>query len=281
MEISKTKKYFIRERSFGYNDEYSFIVGGIGNLKDQFDDRAEAMKELKRLTRQALAGISPEDFETISYCNIGNNEPSKRLHEYIFDNFGVPFLVPNTYNDQLSPNRDFSFPQDLTEEQAMEIREISGIIHFDLVEVDEKGHLFYGVKLGSMTKEPGEWISIGVARHSQETGYVSQLISAYYNSEDDARTNLPNYGILKSLNEGKGIKGSYEELSAMPQVLKSFVENHNSIEYDEDLKEIDISYLKKEDLVTLNGFLKEKIFTIEPFPMSLVEQIGNGWFLEM
>ncbi len=281
MEILNNKKYFIRERSFGYNDEYSFTVGGIGNLKDQFDDRAAAMKELRKLTRQALAGTNPEDFETISYCNVGNNEPSKRLHEYIFDNFGVPFLVPNDYNDQLSPNRDYSLPQDLTEDQAMEIREISGIKHFDLVEVDEKGHLFYGVKLGSMTKESGEWISLGVGKYSNETGYVSGVVSAYFNSEEDALNSLNSHGIVRSLNEGTGLKGSYEELSPMPQVLKSFVENQRSVQYDEDLKEIDISYIKTKDLVTLNGLLKEKIFTIEPFPMSLVAQIGNGWFLEM
>ncbi len=281
MENSTVKRYFIREKSFGYNDEHSFVVGGIGNLKDEFDDRAAAWEELKRLTQKALSGTNPEDFETISYCNSGNVERAEKLHEYILANFGVPFLVPNNYNDQLSPNRDYLFPADLTIKQAMEIRGISGIKHFELVETDEKGHLFYGVKLGEMTKNPGAWQTVGAAKYTEETGHISERIAAYFNSEDDARNNLDNYGILRYLEAGKGLKGSYEELSPMPKILKTFVENNDGTTYDEDLKEIDVSYLKKEDLVTLNGLLHEKIFTIEPFPMSLVNQIGNGWYAEM
>lgn len=276
-----TKKYYIRERSFGYNDEYSFSVSGVGNLKDQFEDRELALQELKRLTRKALAGLNPEDFENISYCNVGNNEPSKKLHEYIMSNFGVPFLVPNDYNDQLSPNREYFLPQDLTEKQAMEIREIAQIKHFDLIETDEKGHLFYGVKLGTPTNQADEWQKIGVAKYSDETGYVSQQNPAYFNSEEDARNGLGNYGIVRNLKEGKGLVGSYEELSPMPKILQTFVGNNQGMTYNEDLKKIEVNYLKKEELVTLNGLLYEKIYTIVPFPLSLVEEIGNGWFLEM
>jgi len=165
----EAKKYYIREIAFGYNDEYMYEERGFGDIKSSFYNLEEATKELKRLTFDSLRGIRPEDYEPISYCHKDNNEEAQKLDAFIQANFGRPFLIPATHRDGLVPDRDFHFPSEMTKEQAWEVREVSGIKQYEIIEVSENGSSFWGIQLGEMTKTPGAWLKRAAVRFNNET----------------------------------------------------------------------------------------------------------------
>lgn len=283
MDSTNNKKYLIRATSFMYNDEYMFPMDGFGEIQNTFDNLEEATKELKLLNLRAMRGITPEQYQPISYCYKGNNEESIELDKYLQKEFGHQLLVPSTYSDGMMVDGHYNFPNDMTEEQAWEIHKISGIQHFAIIEVTGEASGFWGIQLGKWSKNPGGWASASAGKFDQEKHeYLQKNIPLYYNSKEEANKSLGNlvYGIARTIKE-EGIKGSLEELSEMPQVLENFIQQNPDVKYNEESQSITFSWLTDSQFATLNGLLKDKIVEIVPFPMEELEAIGKGWHPEM
>lgn len=283
MDFPKNKKYIIRAVSFMYNDEFLFPMDGFGGIKKTYDDLGEATGELKKLNHQAMKGIAPEQYQPISFCYKANNEESIALDAYLQKTFGQRLLVPSDYSDGMMVDSHYIFPIDLTEDQAWEIHQVSGIQHFALIEVEGEESGFWGIRLGKWSKNPGGWVSASAGKFNRETHeHLQKNIPLTYNSKEAAQNNISNqvYGISRTIGD-KGIHGSFEELSEMPEVLKNFVEQNQDIEYDETNQSITFSWLNDSQFTTLNGLLKDKIVEVVPFPLDEIEAIGTGWEPEM
>lgn len=274
------RKYYIRAAAFGYNDEYMYPIKGFGRIKGSYDNKEEALLELKKLNRRDLSRIRPEDHEPISYCHKNKNEEAENLDQYLQTNFGVKFLVPVDYTDDLVPDRNYSFP-DLTIDQAWEIRKISGIRFHEIIEISDDGKSFMGIRIGKNATNPGEWATTSAMKYSEETGVLTKDIPLIYNSKEDAINNINSYQILAKINDGNGIEGTLEALSETPAMLEKFIKGNRNVNYDPATKILTAPYLESQDFIILNGLLKESLFEILPISMAEVEAIGDGWQPEM
>ena len=283
MEFPKNKKYLIRAVSFMYNDEFTYPMDGFGGIMETYDNLEDATRVIKQLNHKAMKGITPEQTQPISYCYKNNNEESVALDVYLQKTFDQKLLIPSTYSEGMMVDPHYYFPNDLTEEQAWEIHKISGIQHFTLIEIEGEESGFWGIRLGKWSKSSGKWIMSEVGKFNQETHeHVQKNIPLVYNSKEEAQRNIGNlmYGISRAIGE-KGIHGSYEELSEMPQVLENLVEQNPDIKYDVANQSITFKWLTETQFATLNGLLKDKIVEIASIPLAEVEAIGTGWHPSM
>ncbi|MFK8007849.1 MAG: hypothetical protein AB8H03_15830 [Saprospiraceae bacterium] len=283
MDFPKNKRYLIRAVSFMYNDEFMYPMDGFGEIMETYDNLEDATRILKQLNHKAMQGISPEQYQPISYCYKNNNKESIALDAYLQKTFDHKLLVPSTYSDGMMVDGNYHFPNNLTEEQAWEIHKTSGIQHYALIEIEGGESGFWGIRLGKWSKNPGEWASASASKFNQETHeYLQKNIPLVYNSKEAVQGNIENllWGIARTIGE-KGIHGSFEELSEMPEVLKNLVEQNSDIKYDEANQSITFSWLTEAQFTTLNGLLKDKIIEVVPFPLAEVEAIETGWMPDM
>lgn len=257
------KTYVIRKIAFHYSDEYLY-VNTIGGIEQVFDNKEEAEAEWFRLEREAFEEQDLGDIEQFSPCSGKHSKEVKVFNEFIKSKTGQDIAVIE--NDFVYCEMDTFLPEGLSDSDILHIREITGVKFYELAEFDGSPS-FYGIWL----KKP----------FVKNEGYLNYNGAPYfYNSREEALTEVKRKN-AEILGSTKKIDISIEDLTETPVLFQSFVESSKNIKYNFDEKCLEIGYLNDDELVTLNGLLKNPCFEIREISYDEVKDIDHWTYEEM
>ena len=282
MSLPNSKIYFVRERGFRYNDECYGVENGFGCVQSSFDNLEAATESLKELTRDAFCGMKIFEYDPLSY--IPDKEELQKIDDFLVKELNQGFIKPPSNPPYLNIAYDYQLPNSLTKEQAWELRKLTGIEQFELIEGNKDEPVFWGFKLGARSDRAGEWINRDASKWNEtKTKRIHKNIPIFYNSKESAFKMLA--GPLEdSLFNLEGdlelFQGSFEELSDTPGILKSFMEQNKKAKYNPDTQVFsNLEYLG-EKLVIFNSLLKIKLLEVIPIPTEEIIALGTEWDLD-
>jgi hypothetical protein len=209
-----------------------------------------------------------------------NQEMIKSLEQYIRETFGDEIMKRSTYDTRNYPDRHYYLPEEITEEQAWKIREITGLKFFEIIEVKEEGPTFWAIKLGDMIKSEN-WYTVEVGKSDpSQKKMIYKMIPMVFTSQEEAHEALKEgmWLVFNGLPE-EGIYGTLEELSDTPNILKSFIEQEDKLDYDEiNHRIVNLRRAYGEKLLVLNSLLKNRIAEVVPFPIEDVIDLDTDWW---
>lgn len=242
-------KYIIRERHHRYNDEYIEDFGQ-GNIKHVFDNLDEAKSQCKvweRLEyRKNLNGIA-------LFIGNSNQEDDVRMRQliaYLQELFGDEIEIENI-------DRNLKLPRELNNDEIDKLREIVGFKFFELVKFEKEINFYVAVLNLEMFSEQ-EYLS----RYFQ-----TEIIEKFYNSKQEAIERIIYY--LDDIDVPK-IKGELEELSNTPQILKSVIQSHKNLSYED--KQIKFENGMATGLFEIHDLLKKKPILIEKKSLDQIKE---------
>lgn len=255
------KKYVIRKSAFHYSDDhFYFHVHGI-TVGDVFDDHSTAFKTLLELEKDAYTTIDLGQIEPFSDCS-DNVDIQKmiRLKYYLEVELGLQNILTQNEHGRVYAKRDTYLPKDISTEQILKIRTLSGLKFYDLI-------TFQGIPqfFGIWKKKP----------FYSEEGFLKVMDAiCFYNSFIEAFNEAVRYSPydLRSVE----IVGSLEEITDMPIILRSLISSSTSINYDEDEEKLSLNGLSNTEWASLCTLLKEKPFEIKLLGMEDVKNIDHS-----
>ena len=261
----KRRTYVIRKVAYHYSDEYLYVhtLGGIHRV---YHDHTEALRELQALESEAFRSTDFGNIEQFSPCGSWTSHHHQRvaLDRYLREHFGSSFLQQDDGRPQLAVEPDSYLPEGITDEQIMQIRELTGV-RFHELGVFEDEVVFYGI-----------WLSRENRFYSVDVGEFGESVY-FFNTYDEA-----NEGVKKLLAYalwGRVIEGTLEELTDQPSMLQSLTERSQALEYDRQRGVLRLSsFGNGEELLMLNALLRQPLFEIRAIPLDVAEQIPHTPF---
>ncbi|VXA57380.1 conserved hypothetical protein [Acinetobacter proteolyticus] len=240
-------QYVIRQNDFAYNDEWHLTnCVSTGAIKQIYTDKVEAEKAYKSLVVEGLY------YDELCNYDIGNGEVDDEIYEkleaLVLEKTGKKFDI-----------EDGKIPK-LNEDDAFEFAQISGIVWYQLLEVDatqpcyvlwinSEEDYFSGYETGSIISSQDENFS--------DVSWESNIYAMDY--EFEALMNKP-----------------LSELSDSPLLLKQFIEQTADIRYDaekDSIEGIALDNIKFIDIKALNSFLKQPIFEIRQISLEQLAEL--------
>lgn len=240
-------QYVIRQNDFAYNDEWHLTNHvSTGAIKEIYTDKAEAEKAYKALVVKGLY------YDELCNYDIGNGEADDEVYEkleaFILEKTGETFNID-----------DGEIPK-LNEDDAFEFAKLSGIVWYQLLEVDASQPCYV------------LWIN---SEESYFTGYdTGSIISSQDENFSDVSWESNIYAMdyeFEAL-----MDKPLAELSDSPLLLKQFIEQTADIRYDaekESIEGIALDNIKFIDIKALNAFLKQPIFEIRQVTLEELAQL--------
>lgn len=282
MNSGNSKIYFVREIGFCYNDEGYGAEDGFGCVQSSFDNLEEATQSLKEYTRDAFQGMKIFEYAPFGY--VSDKEKLKKVDDFLVKELNKGFIQVPTNPPYLNIAYGYQLPDLLTVEQGWEIRKLTGIEQFELIEGNKDEPIFWGFKFGAWSDRAGEWISRDASKwNATKTKRIHKDIPIFYNSREIAFKMLAGH-LEDSLFNLEGdleiLQGSFEDLSDTPAILKSFIEQNKEVKYDPDTQIFsNLEYLG-EKLVIFNSLLKIKLVEVVSFPTEEIIALGTEWDLK-
>ena len=246
------KRYVLRAREFGYDDEYyDFYGDGIdGRINSIFNEKELALKAWKELERETLK-IRP--LSSIQELFEQDDAKLMELDQFLFERSGVHFLDDDNYVIEEIENTIAT----LDENVVFEFLEKAELLSFCLVEFDDKEQFYVA------------WLSeTGAYRAKEDYGQGDG--DELYFSQDRAEA-------VKECCEDY-IKGGYEEdresplvfegtlelLSDSPALLRTAIASHDNLSYDEDEGTLLVDNYDAQALAMILPLLKNPPLEIRP-----------------
>ncbi len=282
MNSPNSKIYFVRERGFCYNDECYSVEDGFGCVQSSFDDLEAAMQSLKEHTRDAFRGMKIFEFSPLSY--VSDKEELQKINDFLTQELNQGFIQPPTNPPYLNIAFDYQLPDSLSVEQSWELRKLTGIEQFELIEGNKDEPVFWGFKLGARSERAGEWMDREASKWNEtKTKRIYKNIPIFFNSKEAAFKMLAGQledSLFNRAGDLELFQGSFEELSDTPGILKSFMEQNKEAKYNPDTHVFsNLEYLG-EKLVVFNSLLKVKLVEVVPFPTQEIIALGTEWDLD-
>ncbi len=256
------KIFILRVTTFGYDDEYYHVshVGG-GPIAGIFTDRGEALKAWRTLEAEFFKHRSldsePSFFEL-------SNEEMRELDELIFARTGTRVATAHGGNS----SRICIYQDDLTnlsEEDLFALLEKANALAYVLTEF-EIGARFY-VRWLNGDQRYDSWdmdeYGYGVGRTLCFATDPEALAENFVSVEDYEERTVQQ-------------RGSWSELSATPEVLRSVVAMHPSLRYDDDTQTLSIKLLNGPAIREVNALLKQPIFEIREVNQETLIQLQTA-----
>lgn len=240
-------QYVIRQNDFAYNDEWHITrCVSTGAIKQIYTDKVEAEKAYKTLIVEGLY------YDELCNYDIGNSEVDDEVYEkleaLVLEKTGKAFNID-----------DGEIPK-LNDDDAFEFAKISGIMWYQLLEIDasqpcyvlwihSEDSYFMGYESGNIISSQDENFS--------DVSWESNIYAMDY--EFEALMNKP-----------------LSELSDSPRLLKTFIEQTPDIRYDaeqDSIIGIALDNIKFVHLKTLNDFLKQPIFEIRKISLEELAEL--------
>ena len=247
-------KYMIRYNDFGYNDEwYMTDEATLGSIKAIYNDYTEAEKTYKALVAQALYDHDLCNFD------IFNGYASDDLYEQI-DNFIL---------EKTGEEFDGESLPEMSEEDAFEFAKLSGLLHFQLIKIDDSKP--FSVIL---LREKNEYVYAETATNSVLLTSQSDnpLFDFNFKEEYWREQTITNF-----FNElPKTLTGSLSKLSDSPTLLQELI-TFLGLVYHESAQQLRIDTLFYENqfdsLRSLNALLKQPLFEIQQITIEELAQL--------
>jgi hypothetical protein len=258
----KQKTYVIRKIAYLFNDEYYFSAG-LGGISGIYHDEEEAKQEYVALE---VAEIRQLDFGKTKQSFSNQPEERRRLHEYLQTMLPQSFFWVSTSGEIGLMEQDSYLPASLTDEQIMEIREVFKF-QFHELSVFEDEAVFYATWL----PREGKFLGPSVERYERYKNAVY-----FFNTREEALEGIERLSYHYS---EKILKGTIEELSDNPTLVRSLNEGDRLFQYFEGEAYIQLNYRPDgEDLIALNALLKEPLFEIRTLSLEKASQIPHEAF---
>lgn len=261
----KQKTYIIRKVAYHYSDEYLY-VHTLGGIQDIYHDELQAKQKLQGLESQQFKALDLGDIEQLSPCGYPNTFKQQRelLDQYLQQILGKSLFHKNSYDGRLHMEMGTYLPNHFTDEQIMQIREITGIKFYELA-VFEDEVVFYGI-----------WITQAKEFYRAEGGGYGES-SYFFNSYEQAMAYIKES--LPDFIWDKPLQGKLEDLTEQPSILMSLIDQSDSLKYDPKNAILEIDYrLQGEELISLNAILKQPIFEIRTISLSDAKKIPHAPF---
>lgn len=217
------KRYVLRARGFGYNDEYYRFDSGEadGKINSNFNDKelaAKAWKELERKTLKMRPLSSIQKFhEELDDAEL------KELDQFLFERSGVHFLDDDHYVIEQIEDTIAT----LDENVVFEFLEKADLLSFSLMEFDDEEQFYVA------------WMfETGAYRIKEDYGegdgdelYFSQDRAEAVNEccEDYLRG-----GYEEDRESPLVFEGTLESLSDSPALLRTAIASHENLSYDDE-----------------------------------------------
>lgn len=242
-------KYIIRHNDFAYNDEwYQTDASSLGTIHAIYTDKFEAEEVYKQLIVEAL--YQDED---LSNYDIGNgyasDETYEALEQFVLEKTGEEFET-----DDEIPEMEL--------EDAFEFAKISGILHYQLIEIDE-------VK------------PIHILWSNIQEDYFRNDHNNTFDSLDENFADIEDFDlyIFEDDFTQEVIGQPLDEISDSPELLKNLIQTISDISYDADenkITDIDWYNIAFTDLKAIHALFKQPIFEIRKITLEQLNKISNG-----
>lgn len=243
-------QYVIRHNDFTYNDEWfqtSFPEAGI--IEAIYDSKADAEQAFKQLIVSALY-----DAEDLSNYDIGNgyatDETYEALEQFVLEKTGQEYET------------DDAIPE-LSLDDAFEFAKISGVMHYQLIEIDNQKPIYI------------LWLN-------EEEDYLRSENNNVFASQDAHFTDVALDQFVFTFDnycEEKIYNQKLDEISEGPELLRSLIKNMTEISLDEkneSITEIDWDDITFTQLQAFNSLLSEKMFEVKIINLKQLEEIINN-----
>ena len=244
-----TTKYVIRQNDFAYNDEwYQTHSPILGAIQAVYTDKSEAEAAYKQLIVEALYHN-----EYLSNYDIGNGYADdatyEKLEAFVLEKTGEEF------------DTDDEIPE-MELEDAFQFAQIAGILHYQLIEINET--------------QP-----IHILWSNTQNDYLKGEYNNTFDSTDENFSTLENFELsLFEYDFNVHIfDKTLDQISDSPEILKTLATNTPNIVYAEDrnsIVNIDWDDLHFTDLKSLNALLKQPIFEVRQITLEQLNKISNG-----
>ena len=238
-------KYVIRHNDFAYNDEwYITDEASLGAIKATYDNKLEAEEAYKKLVVHALYND-----QELSQYDIGNGYASDELYAKI-ESFILEKTGEEFDNEELP---------EMTDDDAFEFAKLSGILCYQLIEVDDSKPNYAIWMLQSEEYLRGDYSS------------------GFFNSQDDSFSDIDWQQEMHQFEDEFDeniVNQPFATLSDSPELLKSFIQSVEAITSDEQsITSIDYEGLSFIQLKALNALLKEPLFEIRALTLEQIQAL--------
>lgn len=270
------KKYLLREIIFGYDDEQMYSVKGFISVKSEFNNLEEAEAALYEAERKEFQGKQLSEWEGISPCGPYDAKRLKELDTYLTQEFDKGILTSVNWSKELMPDRDYHLPRSLTIKQTKEIRRISTLKHFTIIETSAENPMVYSVKTLGNHGLPADWIRTSASKYINNICDTKEM-PLVFESEQEAMKGSWMYHISNAVT-GK-IFDKPENISDLPDLVKSLIKQERNTQFLDGGK-FALRGVSHETLFKLNDLLRDKLFAIEAFPLEELKDY-SGYFIDM
>lgn len=246
------KRYVLRAREFGYDDEYYDFYGdgSDGRINSIFNDKALAVSAWKQLERKTLK-IRP--LSSIQELFEQDDARLMALDQFLFENSGIHFLDEDNYVIEEIEETIAT----LDETVVFGFLEKAGLLSFCLVELDDKEQFYVA------------WLS-GTGAYRVKEDYGQGDGDELYFSQDRAQA------VAECCEDY--IKGGYEEnresplvfegtlasLSDSPALLRTAIASHENLSYDDKAGALCVDNHDAQALALILPLLKNPPLEIRP-----------------
>lgn len=258
------KIYVIRKLAYYYSDEY-FYEGGPGGIEHVYYDESEALRQLQELESRAFRCLDLGNIEQLSPCG---NEQHFRQQREALDHYFREILGKSLFtrdeHDSLYVDMHAYLPSQVSDEQIMQIRAISGIKFYEL-SVFENEAFFYAI-----------WLPRRNAFYSTgETDYGDAIY--FFNTHEEALAKA--HDLLWHFRTLE-LPGSLADLSEQPAILQALIQQCDVPLYDEQKAVFTLNnhHLSGELFVMINALLKHPIFEIRTIALDEAAKIPHTPF---
>lgn len=246
------KRYVLRAREFGYDDEYhSFYGNGSdGKIDSIFNDKALAIKAWKELERKTL---KMRPLSSIQEFSERDDAELKELDQFLFERSGVNFLYEDNYVLGDIENTIAT----LDENVVFEFLEKADLLSFSLMEFDDEEQFYVA------------WIFETDAYRAKED-YGQGDGDELYFSQDRAEAvkecceDYINGGYEEDRESPLVFEGTLESLSDSPALLRTAIASHQNLSYDDEAGGLLVDHYDAQALAMILPLLKNPPLEIRP-----------------
>lgn len=238
--------YVIREKYFGYNDEVFYASGN--RIASIFEQKEQAEATYKQLEINGVRDFPLYEVESLFDAD---ETLLKKLDDFVLSRSG-----DHIYQDG-EVSRD-TLPASLSDEDTFEFIQLANMQKFQLVQFEHEAKFYalWSVKQQKWVEEHDECFA-----------------SLVYSENTDELKNKIEYVFADYDYEAIQLKGTLEQLSEQPLLLKALLAAESGLSYDENTQTLTIGAWQEDALYAINPLLKQPIFEIKEIGLEEIKTI--------
>ena len=236
----------IRAKYFGYNDEVFYVAGN--RIANVFDNKQQAELAYKKLEIDGARDFALYEVESLFDAD---EALLQQLDNFVYSRCGEHICEEGDISDDV-------LPASLSDDDTFEFIQLAGMQKFQLVEFENQVK-FYG--LWSVKKQ--RWVE----EHDEcFAGLIySESLDAFKSKVEHIFADY-DYDAIQ-------LKGTLEQLSEQPLLLKALLATESGLSYDENTQTLTIGAWQEDALYAINPLLKQPIFEIKEIGLEEIQTI--------